>query len=99
MKPDRDPAAPALPDAETLALLALAFVAGDEDLLPRFLALSGLDLETLRARAQEPATLGAVLDFLLAHEPDLIAFASAHDFPPAFVARARRELPGAALPE
>ncbi|MEX2299140.1 MAG: DUF3572 domain-containing protein [Dongiaceae bacterium] len=87
------------PDAETLALIALAYVASDDALLPRFLALSGLDLDDLRARAQDPVMLGAVLDFLMAHEPDLIAFAEAQEILPAAVARARRALPGAAVEE
>ncbi|MDZ4735072.1 MAG: DUF3572 domain-containing protein [Rhodospirillaceae bacterium] len=86
-------------DAETLALIALAHVASDDDLLPRFLALSGLDLDDLRARAQDPVMLGAVLDFLLAHEPDLIAFAEAQEIAPAAIARARRALPGATVEE
>ena len=84
----------AIPDAETLALLALAHVIGDEALRPRFLALSGLEPDDIRARAQDPALLGAVLDFLLAHEPDLVAFAGSAGVPPAAIARARRDLPG-----
>jgi hypothetical protein len=84
-------------DAETLALIALAYVASDEELLPRFLALSGLDLDDLRARAQDPAMLGAVLDFLLAHEPDLIRFAELQEIVPAAIARARHALPGGAV--
>lgn len=83
-----------VPDAETLALLALAHVVGDEALLPRFLALSGVGTDELRDRAQDPVLLGAVLDFLLAHEPDLVAFAAAQDLPPTAIARARRALPG-----
>ncbi|MGH6881600.1 MAG: DUF3572 family protein, partial [Hypericibacter sp.] len=42
------------PDPETLALMALAYIAGDSNLLERFLSLSGLDLEGLKARAQDP---------------------------------------------
>ena len=60
-----------VPDPETIALLALAYVVGDEALQPRFLALSGIAADELRARAQDPVLLGAVLDFLLAHEPDI----------------------------
>jgi hypothetical protein len=87
-------------EAETLGLLALAFVVeDDEGLMPRFLALSGLALDDLRARAQDPVLLGAVLDFLLAHEPDLLAFAALHELPPAAIARARRALPGGASEE
>jgi hypothetical protein len=81
------------PDPETLALMALAYIAGDGDLLDRFLALSGLDLEGLKARAQDPTLLGAVLDFLLAHEPDLLAFAADSQIKPESVAQARQKLP------
>ena len=85
------------PDPETLALMALAYVAGDSDLLDRFLALSGLDLEGLKARAQDPVLLGATLDFLLAHEPDLMAFAAHSELRPESIAAARRKLPGGAV--
>ena len=83
-----------VPDPETLALLALGHVVGDETLLPRFLALSGVATDELRERAQDPVLLGAVLDFLLAHEPDLVAFAEAQNLPPTAIAIARRKLPG-----
>ena len=63
--------------AETLALRALAFVAGDEDLLPRFLAITGMAVDDIKAQAAEPVFLGAVLDFLLAHEPSLMSFVEA----------------------
>ena len=87
------------PDPETLALMALAYIAGDSDLLERFLALSGLDLEGLKARAQDPNLLGAILDFLLAHEPDLMAFAADSQVQPASIAAARRKLPGGGVIE
>ena len=60
-----------------IALQALAHVAGDPDLGPRFLALSGLDVATLRDRAGDPAVLAAVIDFLTGREADLIACADA----------------------
>ncbi|MGH6880321.1 MAG: DUF3572 domain-containing protein, partial [Hypericibacter sp.] len=85
------------PDPETLALMALAYIAGDSNLLERFLSLSGLDLEGLKARAQYPNLLGAILDFLLAHEPDLMAFATDSQVLPASIAAARRKLPGGAV--
>lgn len=78
--------------AETLALRALAFVAGDADLGPRFLELTGLDVATLRARAAEPDMLAAVLGFLDSHEPSLVAAADALDVAPATLAAAQRTL-------
>ena len=56
-------------DAEALAVTALGFVAADPELLPRFLALTGIDGAQVRKAAQEPGFLAGVLDFILAHEP------------------------------
>jgi Protein of unknown function (DUF3572) len=84
--------------AELLALQALAYLASDETWLAGFIKLTGIDLGELRARAGEPFFLGAVLDFLLANEPLLIAFAASAGAPPEAVAAARRRLPGGALP-
>jgi hypothetical protein len=75
-----------------LGLQALAHVAGDADLGPRFLALSGLDADGLRAGAGDPALLAAVIDFLCARESDLVACAEAIAVSPAALVAA-----GAAL--
>ncbi|MEA2780732.1 MAG: hypothetical protein QOK29_2276 [Rhodospirillaceae bacterium] len=83
------------PDPETLALQALAHIVGDEELLPRFIALSGLDGSSLRARAADPAVLGGVLDFVLGDERLVTSLAVSLDLPPESFARARRKLPGA----
>ncbi len=80
--------------AETLALRALAWLAGDADALGHFLAGSGLGPAELRRRAAEPETLAAVLDFLLADEARLTAFCAAAGLKPAQPGQARRELPG-----
>jgi hypothetical protein len=82
------------PDPETLAIQALGFIATDEDLLRRFLGETGCDPGDIRARAQDPAFLGGVLDFLLAWEPHLLAFARQAEIAPEAVATARRKLPG-----
>lgn len=78
--------------AATLALRALAHIAGDADLGPRFLDLTGLDVATLRSRAAEPDLLAAALGFLEAHEPSLVATAAALDVAPAALAAAHRTL-------
>jgi hypothetical protein len=80
------------PDAEVLALGALAHVVADADLGPRFLAVTGLDPASLRARAGEPGLLAALLAFLAAHEADLLATAAALGVPPAALAAAARTL-------
>ena len=80
---------PTRDDAETLALRALGHIAGDADLGPRFLDLTGLDVATLRARAGAPDVLAAVLGFLASHEPSLIATAHALEVKPEALIRAQ----------
>jgi hypothetical protein len=82
-------------DPEALALQALAHIVGDEALLPRFLALSGLDGASLRARAADPAVLGGVLDFVLGDERLVTELAGLFDLTPESFMLARRKLPGA----
>lgn len=60
--------------AETIGLKALAYIVGSPEALDRFLALSGMDGESLRRRAGEPELLAAVLEFLLANEAQLTRF-------------------------
>ncbi len=62
---------------DTLLLRALAHIVADAALRERFLALTGLDPATLRARAGEADVLAAVAAFLAGHEPDLLAVAAA----------------------
>lgn len=80
------------PDAEVTALRALAYVIGDTELGPRLLALTGLDTDTLRARAGDPSLLAATLAFLEAHEPSLLACAEALDLTPQALVAAREAL-------
>lgn len=70
-------------DRDTLLLRALAHIVGDPRLRDRFLALTGLDAGTLRARAGEADILAAVASFLAGHEPDLVAVAAALGVEPA----------------
>ncbi|PID37045.1 MAG: hypothetical protein CR993_01900 [Rhodobacterales bacterium] len=50
--------------AEELVILALVWLAGNEELLPVFLGATGAGEADLRALAQEPGFLSGVLDFL-----------------------------------
>lgn len=80
--------------AETLAVEALGFVAGDPVLLPRFLGITGIEAASIRRAAAEPGFLAGVLRFLLDHEPTLAAFCASRGRPPEAVARAVAALPG-----
>jgi hypothetical protein len=84
--------------AEDLAVRAMAWMASDAELTGRFLATAGAGPEELRARAADPDFLGFVLDFLLADEVALVAFAAAEGIRPEQPMRARAALAGGDLP-
>jgi hypothetical protein len=75
-----------------LALAALGWLLADNERASRLLAVTGLTPERLRDGLEEPALLGAILAFLEAHEPDLVACAEAIGQPPAALVRARESL-------
>jgi hypothetical protein len=79
-------------DPVALALRALAWTVGEPARADRMLALTGLDSDDLRARATEPAMLAAVLGFLEAYEPDLLACAEALDVAPSALVAAHESL-------
>src|SRR3546814_2453859 len=64
---------------EALALQALGWILADAPRAERWLGMTGLTPEGLRASLGQRATLGAILTFLVAHEPDLAACAAALD--------------------
>lgn len=82
-------------DAETLALKALAFLAQSPDDLERFVALSGVTVDDLRARADDPEILAAVMDFVLAADERITGFCEIVEIDPRELHAARRALPGA----
>ena len=79
-------------DPLALALRALAATLADQQLAERFLSLSGIDPPELRQRAGDPEVLAALLRFLEAHEPDLVAVAEELGVKPEALVAARREL-------
>ncbi|MBK0326937.1 DUF3572 domain-containing protein [Rhodobacteraceae bacterium F11138] len=85
---------PSAQSAETLAIHALTWLVGQEDLLPVFMGSSGADARDLRERADDPEFLGSVLDFLLMDEAWLIAFCDACEVPYDHPMQARAALPG-----
>ena len=79
-------------DAEALALVALAATLTDDQRAERFLALTGLTPDGLRAGAGNRKLLAATLAFLEAHEPDLVAVAKAIGETPEMLVAARAML-------
>ena len=76
----------------TLALAAIGWALQDDDRAQRYLALTGLDPDTLRAGLNDPRVLASVLDFLANHEPDLVQAAESLGVDPEELIAARREL-------
>ena len=70
-------------DAQALAINSLVFLAGDDELLSRFLALTGITADQIRSAASEPGFLAGVLQFYLAHEPTLMRYCEATGTDPA----------------
>lgn len=81
-------------NAETIALQALAWLVGNEDLLPTFMGASGVGMDDLRERAADADFLGSVLDFVLMEDAWVTGFCDAQSLPYGAVRDARQALPG-----
>ncbi|WOJ89579.1 DUF3572 domain-containing protein [Methylocapsa polymorpha] len=75
--------------AEAIAIDVLTFIAAEPARLERFIALSGLTGDGLRAAAAEPGFFAGVLDHLAADEALLLAFSANAGQDPAMIAKAR----------
>jgi hypothetical protein len=81
-------------DIYALALAALTATLGDSRRAHRFLDLTGIGTDELRARAGEPGLLAALIRFLEAHDPDLLAVSEELGVSPHVLVQARRKLEG-----
>lgn len=79
---------PAAADPEMIAIGALGFLAEDPARLSRFLDITGLNPATLRKAAGEPRFLASVLDYLMADESLMLAFAAQNGASPETIAAA-----------
>lgn len=82
--------------AQLLATQALAWLVGNDELLPVFLGASGAGASDVRARASDPEFLGSVLDFLLMDDAWIRAFCDQANYAYDLPMRARAALPGGA---
>lgn len=74
--------------AETLAAQALAFLAEDQARLRRFFTATGLEPAEVRARADTPELLAAVLEHLAGDESLLLVFAASRQVAPTCIGEA-----------
>ncbi|HEX2147208.1 MAG TPA: DUF3572 domain-containing protein [Pseudorhizobium sp.] len=77
-------------NAEQTAIAILGWLAAEPEMLGRFLALSGLEANQLRGAVNDPAFLAGMIDFLVSHEPTLLAFCEASNTSPETVEAAWR---------
>ena len=73
-------------------MAALGWLLQDEDRAERYLALTGLDPDSLRAGLGDPHVLASALDFLANYEPDLLRAAEALAVTPEELITARKDL-------
>lgn len=85
-----------LEDAEGLAVQALTFIACEPERLGRFLAMTGIAPDEIRAASGEPGFLAGVLEHLAGDERLLTAFAAEADVDPSVVGKALDTLGGVA---
>lgn len=76
-------------EAELIGIAGLSYLAADPERLGRFLAVTGLGPENVRTAARDPGFLPALLDYLLANEADLVAFAQEMNLRPEKIGAAR----------
>ncbi|NVJ98423.1 MAG: DUF3572 domain-containing protein [Alphaproteobacteria bacterium] len=80
--------------AQAIALNSAAFILAEDALRDRFMALSGVDADEIRARIEDNAFLASVLEFLVGFEPDLVACAETIGEKPESLVTAWRTLGG-----
>ena len=80
--------------AETIAVQALAFLAGEPQRFARFLALTGIELDRFAPSADSPDFLAAVLSHLTSDESLLLIFAAETHLAPETIAPALAILQG-----
>lgn len=81
-------------EAEAVAIAILGYLGRNPDHLGRFLAETGIGPGQLRGMVQEPGFLVGLLEFVLADESLLLAFAESEKVRPTAIAIARHELAG-----
>jgi hypothetical protein len=80
--------------AETVAIQALGWLAGQDELLELFLGATGANVNDLTKMAQDSEFLGSVLDFLLMADEHVTGFCDATGLAYEVPMQARQFLPG-----
>lgn len=81
--------------AQTIALQALAWLVGNEELCGTFLGATGSSVDDLRGRATDAAFQASVLDFITMNDNWVMEFCDANGLKYEDPLQARYALPGA----
>lgn len=81
-------------EAEIIAVQCLGWLSEQQDLFGVFLGSTGADAGAIRELSESPEFLGAILDFLLMDEENLMAFCDSADLAYEKPFQARQALPG-----
>lgn len=84
--------------AEVVALQALAWIVGNDDVRDVFLGASGASVDDLRTRAADVDFQGSVLGFLLMDDQWVIGFCDDHGLDYQTPHMAQQSLPGQGTP-
>jgi hypothetical protein len=75
-------------EAERVAVSAFSYITNDEDRLNRFLAVSGLRVDTIRIAAESAGFFAGILDYIASDEALLVGFAEEQKIKPEQVMQA-----------
>lgn len=81
-------------NAYTIGLKAITYIMANDELLSRFIALSGLSDAQIIERLEDEVFLSACLDFLMNNEKDLLCFCDDSNIEPGSPMQAYNALGG-----
>ena len=80
--------------AQVVAIQALAWLVGNDELLPVFMGSTGISAEDLKARVEDTSLLVSVMDFILMEDQRVLDFCEVAGFDPHKLQYVRYTLPG-----
>ena len=80
--------------AQVVAIQALGWLVGNNELLPVFMGSTGISAEDLKASLEDTSLLVSVMDFILMEDQRVLDFCEVAGFDPHKLQSVRHALPG-----
>ena len=80
--------------AQVIAIQALGWLVGNDELLPVFMGSTGTSAEDLKARVEDTSLLLSVMDFIMLEDQWVLDFCDVAGFDPNKLQSVRHALPG-----